>query len=100
MLVSYGFNYIYNKLSDEIIAQQTENIDIIIGGHTHTFFDTSKVYQNIKNKAVMINPVGFAVINSGRKDYTFFGDKTNFIAKPNTVVISEKTNIKKFFFPK
>jgi 5'-nucleotidase len=88
-----GFRYNENKMSDEILAQQTENIDLIIGGHTHTFLEEPKVYQNIKNKRVMINQVGFAGINLGRIDYTFFDDKTNFIAKANTVVVSEKTNI-------
>ena len=28
-----------NKVSDEVLAKETENIDLIIGGHTHTFLD-------------------------------------------------------------
>jgi 5'-nucleotidase len=88
-----GFTYNNNTVSDEVLARQTENIDLIIGGHTHTFLEEPRSYENIRNKAVMINQVGFAGINLGRLDYTFFGDKTNFIAKANTVVVSEKTNI-------
>jgi 5'-nucleotidase len=88
-----GFTYNNNTVSDEVLARQSENIDLIIGGHTHTFLEEPKSYENIRNKAVMINQVGFGGINLGRLDYTFFGDKTNFIAKANTVVVSEKTNI-------
>ena len=30
-----GYKYNEKKISDEILAQQTSNIDLILGGHTH-----------------------------------------------------------------
>jgi len=88
-----GYKYDDNKVSDEVLTQQTANIDLIIGGHTHTFLDAPIAYKNIEKEVVMVNQVGFAGINLGRIDYTFFGDKTNFFTKANTVVVTEKTNI-------
>ena len=32
-----GNEYSDNKVSDKRLANETENIDLIIGGHTHTF---------------------------------------------------------------
>nr|MBA3901477.1 metallophosphatase [Bacteroidota bacterium] len=34
-----GFKYGSNKISDVSLAQRSKNIDVIIGGHTHTFMD-------------------------------------------------------------
>ena len=34
-----GFKYDTNKISDIKLAQKTENINLIIGGHTHTFMN-------------------------------------------------------------
>ena len=35
-----------NIVSDEVLAKETENVDLIIGGHTHTFLDDPIVYKN------------------------------------------------------
>ena len=32
-----GYDYDYNKVSDKVLAKESEGIDLIIGGHTHTF---------------------------------------------------------------
>ena len=32
-----GYKYNNDKVSDTVLAQKSQNIDIIIGGHTHTF---------------------------------------------------------------
>jgi 5'-nucleotidase len=41
-----GAKYKDDKVSDEVLAKGTENIDLIIGGHTHTFFDKPLTYKN------------------------------------------------------
>lgn len=70
-----GFRYKDNKVSDEILAKETENIDLIIGGHTHTFFKEPLLYKNKKSDDVVINQVGWAGINLWRLDYDFLKRK-------------------------
>ena len=60
-----------NKIDDLSLAAMTDNIDLIIGGHTHTFLNKPEVVKNNAGKAVMINQVGFAGIRLGRIDLFF-----------------------------
>ena len=57
--------------SDVMLAANTEDIDLIIGGHTHTFLDKPEVHLNRKEKEVLINQVGCYGINLGRIDFYF-----------------------------
>jgi 5'-nucleotidase len=66
-----GFKYKSNKLSDMKFAQQTHNIDLIIGGHTHTFLKKPVSQLNLDRKEVLINQVGWAGINIGKIDFHF-----------------------------
>ncbi len=66
-----GYRYKGAKVSDEILAKRTENIDLIIGGHTHTFLDEPIAYRNSKGKKVLVNQVGWAGLHLGRIDYYF-----------------------------
>lgn len=67
-----GFKYDNEpKISDMILAAKTRNIDLIIGGHTHTFLDAPVVANNPDGQPVWINQVGFAGINLGRIDLNF-----------------------------
>lgn len=89
-----GFQYKENKnkVSDEILARETDNIDLIIGGHTHTFFDQPLVAKNKSGSDVLINQVGWAGIIMGRLDFDFAKTKKENLTKSHTVVIGEKTN--------
>lgn len=87
-----GYKYRDNKVSDIVLANQTENIDLIIGGHTHTFMDAPEVYKNKTGSDVLVNQVGWAGIQLGRLDYEFAGFKENKLAKSHTVVVGKKTN--------
>ena len=69
-----GFKYKTNKVSDKILASQSKNIDLIIGGHTHTFLNKPVIVENLDNKKVQIAQVGWGGINIGRIDY-FFNQK-------------------------
>ena len=69
-----GFKYKTNKVSDKILASQSKNIDLIIGGHTHTFLNKPVIVENLENKKVQIAQVGWGGINIGRIDY-FFNQK-------------------------
>lgn len=66
-----GYKYKENKVSDQILAKSTRNIDLIIGGHTHTFMKEPESVMNLDGKVTTINQVGFAGINLGRLDYFF-----------------------------
>ncbi|GAB4134375.1 MAG: metallophosphatase [Bacteroidia bacterium] len=61
-----GFKYENDKISDVVLAKQSRGIDIIIGGHTHTFLDKPAVYKNRENKDVHIAQVGWAGIRLGK----------------------------------
>jgi 5'-nucleotidase len=66
-----GFKYKTNKLSDMQLAKQTKNIDLIIGGHTHTFLKQPVSQLNLEKREVLINQVGWAGINIGKIDFHF-----------------------------
>lgn len=66
-----GFKYNTKKMSDKLLASQTKNIDLIIGGHTHTFLNKPVIVENLESKNVQIAQVGYAGINIGRIDYFF-----------------------------
>jgi len=66
-----GFKYKGIKISDMTFASQTLDIDLIIGGHTHTFLKNPVKQLNLDEKEVLINQVGWAGINIGKIDYHF-----------------------------
>jgi 5'-nucleotidase len=64
-----GYDYPDSKrISDRKLAQNTSNIDIILGGHTHTFLEKPSIEKNKKGKYVLINQVGYAGLYLGRID--------------------------------
>ena len=63
------------KPSDILLAQKTKNIDLIIGGHTHTFLDKPVIEKNSEGKEVLINQVGCFGVNLGRIDFYLTNDK-------------------------
>ena len=66
-----GFEYASEKVSDKILAVGTEHVDIIIGGHTHTFLEEPITLPNLKGNPVIINQVGWAGLRIGRIDYHY-----------------------------
>ncbi len=66
-----GYKYQEEKVSDQTLAQNNDYIDLIIGGHTHTFMDQPQDVKNRAGNITTINQVGFAGINLGRIDYYF-----------------------------
>ena len=67
-----GYNYERsNQVSDCILARKTKDIDVIIGGHTHTFLPEPEVHQNADHKPVLVNQVGWAGLYLGRIDFNF-----------------------------
>ena len=58
-----------NRISDVKLAALTTDIDLIIGGHTHTFMEKPSIAKNLVGKDVLINQVGCYGINLGRIDF-------------------------------
>lgn len=61
-----GLEYKDNTPSDMNLAASSESIDVIIGGHTHTFMPKPIVVKNAVNKDVIINQVGKGGIYAGK----------------------------------
>lgn len=66
-----GYSYDENKVSDSILAIKTSGIDLILGGHTHTFLKKAQEFTNLEGGKVLVNQVGWAGLNLGRIDYYF-----------------------------
>ncbi len=66
-----GYKYDSSKISDLVLASQSKNIDLVIGGHTHTFLNEPVNTTNSEGKQVLITQVGWAGIWLGRIDVFF-----------------------------
>ncbi|MGO3305695.1 MAG: bifunctional metallophosphatase/5'-nucleotidase, partial [Sphingobacterium sp.] len=66
-----GYAYDDDQISDCKLAANIRNVDIILGGHTHTFLDKPTIVKDLDSKDVYINQVGFAGIRLGRLDVIF-----------------------------
>jgi 5'-nucleotidase len=66
-----GYNMGKNEPCDTALATQSKNIDLIIGGHTHTFLKEPTVLQNADKQPILVNQAGWGGINLGRLDFTF-----------------------------
>ena len=66
-----GYKYENAKLDDRKLAAQVSGIDLILGGHTHTFMDAPEPIASPDGHPTLINPVGWSGINLGRLDYEF-----------------------------
>ncbi|HLV69250.1 MAG TPA: metallophosphatase [Xanthomarina sp.] len=83
-----GYNYRDNseKASDLKLAEKTKDIDLIIGGHTHTFLPKPTITKNAEDKNVLVNQVGCYGINLGRIDFYFDSDK-NKTANGTSIIV-------------
>ncbi|RDC66549.1 bifunctional metallophosphatase/5'-nucleotidase [Adhaeribacter pallidiroseus] len=66
-----GYKYENAKIDDRKLAQQVPGIDLILGGHTHTFMEAPEKINRTNGHETLINQVGWAGINLGRMDFTF-----------------------------
>ena len=74
--IGYKYKDEPNKICDTILATKTRDIDLIIGGHTHTFLEKPTVLMNLDKKEVLVNQVGCYGVNLGRIDFYFDNDKS------------------------
>lgn len=81
-----GYNYKTEKISDLKLASKTKNIDLIIGGHTHTFLPKPTVAKNSVGENVLVNQVGCYGLNLGIIDFYFDCDK-NLASKGKSIIV-------------
>lgn len=83
-----GYYYKQNphKISDLNLAKLTKNIDLIIGGHTHTFLKKPTITRNLLDQNVLINQVGKWGLNLGRIDFYFDAEK-NISSKGKSIIV-------------
>ena len=83
-----GYNYRNRpeKISDLKLAGITKDIDLIIGGHTHTFLKKPTVVKNSEGKNTLVNQVGCYGINLGKIDFYFDSDK-NKAANGTSIIV-------------
>lgn len=87
-----GYKYKEEKISDMVIAKKSKNIDVILGGHTHTFLDTPVRVNNRDGKEVLVCQVGWAGIKLGRIDYYFEKNSKKKQAIGAAIKVSKKTS--------
>ena len=86
-----GNKYTDGKVSDEVLAKESSDIDLIIGGHTHTFLDEPLKYTNKNGNDVIVNQVGFAGIILGRLDFEFSKFSGKKLVKNHNLSVSQKS---------
>ncbi len=86
-----GYDYSSRKVSDKVLAKETSGIDLIIGGHTHTFLERPTIMKNKIGDEVIINQVGWAGLRLGRIDYQFDHKKNASFFSAHSVVVGKQT---------
>ncbi|NVK52275.1 MAG: metallophosphatase [Flavobacteriaceae bacterium] len=83
-----GYHYRNNStlISDLKLAKATKNIDLIIGGHTHTFLPKPTVVKNSDNQNMLVNQVGCYGINLGRIDF-YFDEEKNVTTGGKSIIV-------------
>lgn len=82
-----GYQYKTNKVSDIVLAKQSKDIDLIIGGHTHTFLQEPTQVENAEGRKILVNQVGFGGLYLGRIDVHFSRDKNAKFVKTDTILV-------------
>ena len=81
-----GYSYKNNKVSDIVLAKESNNIDLILGGHTHTFLEHADEIINKNGNKVWVSQNGWGGILLGKIDFYFSkGDLSN-ISSINTTI--------------
>lgn len=66
-----GYSYDNEKVSDLKLAAHSRHIDLIIGGHTHTFLERPTEVRNLDGHITLVNQTGRSGVYLGRLDFLF-----------------------------
>lgn len=83
-----GYNYERNpnKISDLKLAKATKDIDLFIGGHTHTFLPKPTIVKNTENKNTLVNQVGCYGLYLGQIDF-YFDENKNKTTSGTSIIV-------------
>ena len=83
-----GYHYRNNpdRISDLNLAKATKDIDLIIGGHTHTFLPKPTVVKNVVGKNTLVNQVGCYGLYLGKIDF-YFDSQGNSTSDGTTIIV-------------
>lgn len=83
-----GYFYKNNpdKVSDLVLARKTKDIDLIVGGHTHTFLPKPTIERNNADKNVLVNQVGCYGLYVGQVDF-YFEDGKQVDSKGASIIV-------------
>jgi 5'-nucleotidase len=84
--IGYYYKKFPEKVSDLNLAKATKDIDLIIGGHTHTFLPKPTIEKNSAGKNVLVNQVGAYGLYLGQVDF-FFEEGKNIKAEGTTIIV-------------
>lgn len=65
------------QVDDVHLARASTDIDLILGGHTHTFLTMPEYYANANGKEIIVNQAGYGGLCVGRIELVFNGDEQN-----------------------
>lgn len=74
-----GLEYETDLVSDMVIANNVDGIDLIIGGHTHTLLEEPRIVEKAGKEPTIVSQVGHAGVVLGRLNFEF--DRTNRIRR-------------------
>lgn len=82
-----GYKYQHDKISDWKLAKMSKNIDLIIGGHSHTFLNEPVRTFNSDGKPILITQVGWGGVKLGRLDFYLKPKSNHWLVESNTINI-------------
>ncbi|MCS7081565.1 MAG: metallophosphatase [Bacteroidetes bacterium] len=71
VLSHLGYEYSSPRIDDVKLARAVPGIDLIIGGHTHTFLDAPRVIEHEHEPPTWIVQAGWGGVRLGRVDFVF-----------------------------
>lgn len=72
-----GYQYGDGRMDDITLARSVSGIDLIIGGHTHTFLDEPVWVENASGRKTAITQMGHSGVRVGRIDLDLSGASQN-----------------------
>jgi 5'-nucleotidase len=63
-----GYRYESGRVSDTVVAERVPEIDLILGGHSHTFMDEPDAYERADGRVSLVHQVGWGGVRLGRID--------------------------------
>ena len=86
-----GYSYSDGRIDDLKLADKVDGIDLIIGGHTHTFLDNPVSATNPSGASTLVTQMGHGGVRLGRIDLNLSEHNSPFVVNSRFYTIGEKT---------